>query len=330
MTADQEAVVARGSVQSSIDKDWLHLNVFDHDREVIGLVNLSLHGPVHDARARVVGAALFHNSDGAWLGGLDVRDRSQAVVRSQSIALERIAIGLDQSGAVHSSARFADWGVELSVIASPTGSRITTRKHVPFGTGWIAWDAQPRLSLRGEIRIGGHALDLTHATAYQDRNWGRWHWGDDIGWEWGVFHASCDGPSIFVGRTTNRAHGRCDSTVVGWQSGKQRRTWRGDAVKMRWQDPRSQRIRRFPGAMAALHADRARPQLPTRLVICADDGIDSLELAFAGSDAAQVIAADPVRRGYGFLHEIAGTFAVESHIARRRMHHSGLAVVEYV
>jgi hypothetical protein len=28
---------------------------------------------------------------------------------------------------------------------------------------------------------------LDRAPGYHDHNWGRWHWGQDLGWEWGCF-----------------------------------------------------------------------------------------------------------------------------------------------
>ena len=62
----------------------------------------------------------------------------------------------------------------------------------------------------GEATVGGRRLDLAAASAYHDHNWGRWHWGDDLGWDWGAFLTPAPGPAIVLVRTTNREHTESD------------------------------------------------------------------------------------------------------------------------
>jgi hypothetical protein len=88
--------------------------------------------------------------------------------------------------------------------------------------------------------------------------------------------------------------------------------------------------RRVPGALAALHQDRAQPWLPARVLVRAGDGIDRLELEFRPRAAAQLIAGDPARRGYGFIHELVGEFDAVATLAGERREWQGLGVFEYV
>jgi hypothetical protein len=80
--------------------------------------------------------------------------------------------------------------------------------------------------------------------------------------------------------------------------------------------------------MAALHSDRAAPRLPAAIRVRAADGNDVVELEFHARAAAQLVLADPSRRGYGFLHEITGSFACAGQLGGATFADEGLAVVE--
>jgi hypothetical protein len=82
--------------------------------------------------------------------------------------------------------------------------------------------------------------------------------------------------------------------------------------------------------MAALHQHRARPTLPARIEIAAIDRSDELQITFETQAAAQLIAADPVRPGYSFIHEIAGRFTVEGRLRGEPVLEHGSGVFEYV
>jgi hypothetical protein len=89
-------------------------------------------------------------------------------------------------------------------------------------------------------------------------------------------------------------------------------------------------LRRLPGALAALHQDRVRPNLPARIRLVADDGFDRLEIDFTVEAAGQLIAGDPMRPGYGFIQEMVGPFALTGRIDGTAVRHDGLGVFEYV
>ena len=57
-----------------------------------------------------------------------------------------------------------------------------------------------RLTASGSVTTGTTTIDVRRASAYHDHNWGRWHWGDDVGWEWGAFMAESPGPAIVISR----------------------------------------------------------------------------------------------------------------------------------
>jgi hypothetical protein len=312
-------------------KDWLHLNVFDHPSGAVMLFNTSLHGAPADPRARAIGAALVHHPERGWIGNVAVRGFDEAVIAPNSIALEHLALAVDPAHErVLVSAAYPDDTLEASIATRAAAQAVDIEDRLPFGSGWISWYAVPRLAVSGNASVGGHRFDLSHASAYHDHNWGRWHWGDDVGWEWGAFLAASPGPSLVVTRTTGSDHRQRGAATLLFQHGAIRRRFVDKSVTLRLEGRFEGALRRIPGALAALHQDRATPLLPARVVLHAADGFDSIDLEFHPRAAAQLIAADPERRGYGFVHELVGEFSAVATIAGSRQPASGLGVFEYV
>jgi hypothetical protein len=318
-------------VTAAAYKDWLHLNVFDHDSGCIGIFNASLHGSPTDERSRAIGTALVHVPDLGWVGNTEVVSLGDADVGTTSIGLERVALATDPGArSVLASVRLGADGLEAGITATAHARPIDVALHYPFGAGWIAWYAVPRLSVEGHIVAGGRRIDISAATAYHDHNWGRWHWGDDIGWKWGACSSPRGDTTIVVSRATDRSHGAAAGTMLVVDTAGARRTFSADAVRITYDGRLAGTARRLPGALAALHQDRVAPALPARIVVHASDGVDSIDTVIHSRAAAQLIAADPARRGYGFAHEMVGSFTAACRIGGHEHRADGLAVFEHV
>jgi hypothetical protein len=312
-------------------KDWLHLNIFDHAAGRVGLINVSLHGSPNDLRSRAAGAALVYVPEVGWFGNIEIRGMREVVINRSSIALERVALAVRaNSAAVMASVRDADSGLAVRVTATAVAPIVSGEEKLSLGGGWISWCAIPRLTLAGDWTIAGEQVDLQSASAYHDHNWGRWHWGDDLGWEWGCFLApGPNGAAFVLSRTSDRAHRVFGNTSLVVQAEGKRRTFAGTAVSLTYSGTLPI-ARRIPGALAALHQDHAQLKLPGSLQISADDGIDHAHLEFSGQSAVQLIVADPVIRGYSFIHEIAGAFSCSGRIGGTEIKSSGLGILELV
>ena len=312
-------------------KDWLHLNVFDYATGSIALINTSLHGAPDDPRSRVMGTAVAHIPGKGWLGNVEVAGFEDAAIGTGSIGLSRTGIAIDpNSGSILASVRDQRAGLSASFSALPITASIDIEDGLPLGRGWISWYVVPRLAASGDWMLAERRIDLATAGVYQDHTWGRWHWGEDFGWEWGCFLAE-DGATFVIARTTNRAHTQLSKLMLIMQVGSERRTMSGTSIEVTYRGELSSVSRRLPGAMAALHQDRAQPALPRTLMIRANDGIDTLEIEFSGRDALQLIAGDPIQpSGYGFIHEIAGNFMYRGTIGHVSTEGAGLGVIEYV
>jgi hypothetical protein len=319
-----------GDPAAALAKDWLHLNIFDHATGLTGIVNASLHGRPGDPVAYAAGAVLFHTPGLGWLGDARVTTMDEAAVGVHSIALDWLGFAISPgTGAIAASVRLPG-SVRLNLEASPVSQPVEVDVRVPFGSGWISWYIIPRLTVRGSLRLGGSdgERDLGGAFAYHDHNWGRWAWGEDIGWEWAVCAAD-DGASIFeVTRATDRSHRSGVISLIVVLDG-QRRIYRGAALQMNRTGRLGSPERRVPGAMAALRADRRMPVLPRHIRIRLDDGLDHAAIDISATSAAQLIIAEPTQPGVSFIHELAGTFRCSGQFGRRRVETSGLVVFEH-
>ena len=310
-------------------KDWLHVNFFDHESGCVGLINASLHGDPADPRATAVGAALLHVPQSGWFGNVEVFRAAGARVGLSSIALPNAAIAIDSAlGRVVVAAKIGALEIELEATATSFGYELPGA--VAFGSGWMSWAVVPRLTIRGTVRLDGRVFRLDGASAYQDHNWGRWHWGDGGRWEWGAFLAPDAGPAFVLARPTNRARTAIAPPTLMVVHGSRRRTFAGASVEVRYEGVLDVRLRRLPGVLAAMHQDRARPRLPERVHVRCRDGIDEVTIAFIATDAAQLIAGDPAVPGYAFIHELAGTFEASGRVGGTDVRTSGLGVFEYL
>ena len=314
-------------------KDWLHLNVFDHASGVAGLFNGSLHGAPEDDRSCVIGAALVHHPAQGWAGQAHVSAYAGAALGVSSVALPSMAIVVEPQGMVRVSATMPRDALSAQIVARPTSEPLNVEHPLPFGDGWIAWRAVPSLSVDGAITLGTHHVPLALASAYHDHNWGRWRWGDDIGWEWGVFASSEGGPVFVVSRTTDRAHTSrhpAQLTLITTDDRRLRRLYFGAQVELGTSGRFEQRLHRVPGALAALHENARRVHLPDRVAIAASDGWSRVELAFVPRAGAQLIASEPTHRGYSFINELVGSFTARWSEVGQEHEARGLGVFEWV
>lgn len=312
-------------------KDWFHLNLFDHATGAVGLINVSLHGAPADPRSRAVGTALFHEADGGWRGGVEIAGIGEVTAIPHGVLMAQTAIIVDpERRALHASIEQPEEGLAGRIVGAVTAKPIRIAFAQPFGSGWINWYVAPRVALSGEWRSGGAAHDLARWSGYHDHNWGRWFWGEDIGWEWGAFATPSPGPLFVLARLTDRLHQRRGPAQLIIVEGTRVRTFPAGTVRLDYRGRLNTPLRRLPGALAALHSDRAEPDLPAAIEVEAISGLDWARLNFAARGAAQLIEGDPARPGYSFIHETVGGFTAEGRIRDRDLTATGLGVFEHV
>jgi hypothetical protein len=184
--------------------------------------------------------------------------------------------------------------------------------------------------LSGWMTLGNERISLDGASGYHDHNWGRWRWGDDIGWDWATLVDDESATTIVFSRATDRDRRSVSDALVTVDTGGKRLSFRGASVRFSPNGSFDEPLRRLPGSLAALHVDRLKPSLPGSVVVEANDGYASLRVEFQVRAAAQLIASEPTRAGCSFIHELVGAFSGQLKTGARSLSLSGVGVVEYV
>ncbi|WP_299740836.1 hypothetical protein [uncultured Roseobacter sp.] len=311
-------------------KDWFHLNVFLPETGRVVLINLSLHGPPWDKRARAVGVALASTQDGDWIGGIEIASLSDSQIDTQALFLSTVSMAVSRDGtALHARVVRPEDGLIANLTARPLLSTASLDLTAGFGSGWIGWSAIPTLALSGTLRIDGEDIDLTHARGYHDHNWGRWFWGEDVAWEWGAWVLSED-ITIVAARGTDKAHHSRQPPHVFLIHGTRVYGFTPDQIDLTYDAAPTRTARRLPGALAAIHPDRRAPDLPRTVTLRADSRLARFELAFETDTAAQLLLSDPMRPGAGFINELAGRCHLTATLDHQMLRARGSGVFEYV
>jgi hypothetical protein len=312
-------------------KDWFHLNFADPETGTIGLLNVSLHGSPWDPRSRAMGLVLVHSPKSGWQSHVEIMAYSGANLSESAIALHDIALAVDRPrGTIHASSLGASNRFHARLRAEAASQPIDFEQEMPLGSGWISWYLVSNLHLNGEWTFHGRRTLLKNAPAYHDHNWGRWHWGDDFGWEWGCFLKGASDLSIVFARTTDRAHRSWEEPYLIAEVNSTRRCFLPENIEVEFEGRFDSQLHRIPGAMATLHQEMAEPRLPAGVTIHAQQGADELAISFAARAGAQFIAADPALRGYSFIHEMVGEYRVSGTLRGAHLDDHGSAVFEYV
>jgi hypothetical protein len=309
-------------------KDWLHVNVFSPEFDVVVVLNASLHGDPLAASSLGVGTFIVHRAN-RLVARVDVLPQLDVEVGAAAIGVgttSRVALG-EAGWFLAASGRAGNTVME--VCADAVAAPIDVESPASFGSGWISWRAVPRLRVEGMLRLDGEELRLDGAAGYHDHNWGRWRWGDDIGWRWGTFPVADADATVTVAHRTNRRH-RVGFPIARLQAGALVRDYPGRTVSIEYVGRRERPLRRLPGGMAAMRSDRQRPDLPERVVVRLVDGFDEVVVEFAVTEAVQVVTAEPTGAGHTFIHELLGSFELSGRVAGHVLAGRGLGVFEHV
>lgn len=317
-------------------KEWQHFVLFDGgDRTVI--VNLSVDGDLAGSgggQAKVV--LLSHGPEG-WAGGVDLYDGADARLSARSPTLrvgrQRVAY---RGGRYHVSAALRDRSVAVKAVLTPVAAPAMIWHDTPVGSGHVNWLIVPDLTVEGAARLPGRRGGLDGWRAYHDHNWGRWWWGEDFGWQWGVAREPADGTdgpplTVVYDRTSDRGGAVAkEHTLSVWSGSDLVRVFTRQDLRARMRGRRGGPLpRRVPGVMGLL-AQGAASGIPAVLEAEAADGADDLALRFVPDDAIEVLVPSEMGTGFVRLAEVVGEMDVSGRVAGRDVAFRARAVVEFM
>jgi hypothetical protein len=300
--------------------EWHHFNFNDHENQLYGICNLAISGNIHHRnRARVgVSLVVFDRNEG-WHGTMNMRHLEEVDFLDGSLNLR-----IGESAVTFSKNRYRvraslrDQSLSFNALFTPQ----TAAVRIDNIRGMISSFIVPKLTVEGTLSIAGHQITLADVTGYHDHNWGFWHWGKDLGWDWGYIHnhsprrSKKPEVSIVYGRAKGAAKQdiHTDVVLIVWINRKVSLVFLEKAVQIEYIGQFNKtRIPRVPGVMAALHPLRAT-DVPEGIRIVAEDGDDRLSLRLDVETALQFLIPHPVWEGHTTITELVGLFTVEGQI----------------
>ncbi|MFE1744038.1 hypothetical protein [Coleofasciculus sp. H7-2] len=205
----------------------------------------------------------------------------------------------------------------------------------PFGSGFIGWGLVPGLKVMGELSVCGQRFNIHQDWfCYHDRNFGRFRWGEDIGWEWFVVFATCnDGRKIalILDQRTNKDHSVGGLPYIFIYLGNNlSKVFLGANLSINWHWSESPVLPlRLPGTMASLFGDR-KLKYPQRLQVEAADEQDQLLLSVHFDAMTELVVPDNQSRQYTFIEEVTGNAEISLSLQGETLRANGLIYGEYV
>ncbi|NET44191.1 hypothetical protein [Okeania sp. SIO2B3] len=327
-------------------KDWYHFILMEPKSGVRVLVNLTLSGRLTGGELQLsfiatipkefLSAELHQENNLATFGTAYPQRWVAGTVSREPLRLQGQNVSLEIDGRNSQVAvRDEESGLAIAFTASAEATPLLVTEESPFGSGFIGWGLVPGLQVAGELSVGDTKFPIRQDWfCYHDRNFGRFRWGEDIGWEWFVAFATCaDGRTLtlVLDRRTNRDHSEWGLSYIFVYLGNQlRKIFLGSTLAIDWEWSATGVLPiRLPGVMASVFAHRSVP-MPESLRVEAADERDSLSVAVNFDSAMELVVADNRACQYSFIEEVSGNVEVKLLLDGEMLHGWGLIYAEYV
>lgn len=339
--------VPLNDINSPIDwKDWYHYILIDPETKIRVLVNISLIGRPERGEIQTtfivtipsnyLPEKLSSSSPILTFGIAFSQEWTTEKVNSNPIQIQGQQINLNVVGKncfVEVNDSHSQLAINFQGEAKATPLLVT--ENSPFGSGFIGWGLVPGLQVNGEFSICNHSFNIDENWfCYHDRNFGRFRWGEDIGWEWFVAFLTDEQGKNFtlvLDKRTNKDHSLSGlAYIFVYEENELIKTFVGQTLEINWQWTNSPVTPlRLPGIMASLFAERSL-KMPESLEITATDSQDNITLDIQFDAAAELIVPDNQARQYSFIEEVTGPIEMTLFLQNEMIKAKGLIYAEYV
>ncbi|HAZ47722.1 MAG TPA: hypothetical protein DCZ55_25490 [Cyanobacteria bacterium UBA11371] len=354
MTIDEQLLARVEALRIPLDdpaspidwKDWYHFLLLDRQGKVRILVNITLIGRPGKGEIQVSFLVNIAKEELAPEYQIDVNlptfgtafslEWEPDMVRQNPLRIQAEGILLEINGK-HSIIEVQDERMQLSIRlqGEAQAAPLLVTEDTPFGSGFIGWGLVPGLQLTGELSVGGQNFSIEPDWySYHDRNFGRFRWGEDIGWEWFVAFATCDDGrqiTLVLDQPSNKDHSRKGLPYIFvYLDNELHKIFLGSSLLINWNwSPDPLLPVRLPGNMASLFSDRTI-KVPQTMQVEATDLQERLLLTVDFDTAIELVVPDNQDRQYTFIEEVTGTIEVSLFLPGETLQAKGLIYGEYV
>ncbi|MDB9313689.1 hypothetical protein PN462_11310 [Spirulina sp. CS-785/01] len=327
-------------------KDWYHFILMDLQQQIRILVNITLMGWPEHGEIQVT--FIVHFTAEQVTIPLAI---SEEIVTFGHAGTQLWRTPLVQPFPLHIQGRGIDLVLEnnrfrvtvqdprnqlyLQFQALPQATPLLVTEDSPFGSGFIGWGLVPGLQVAGELTLANSRFPLnSNWYCYHDRNFGRFRWGEDIGWEWFVaFLTSSDGRTftLVLDKRTNKNHTTHGLPYIFiYQGNEVIKIFLGPALNIDWDWTENAELPiRLPGLMASLFTERT-VKMPQGLQVYAADEQDQMLVTAQFNASLELVVPDNQERQYSFIEEVTGSVELLLLWQGKKIEAKGLIYAEYV
>ncbi len=327
-------------------KDWYHFVLLDRHSGARSLLNVTLAGKpgqgeiqvtfIVNLNAQSILPELQLDTPLATFGTAYSLEWKPELVSRYPLRLQGKGMSLQIDGSTY-AVEVRDERAQLSVRfqAEAEAAPLLITEDAPFGSGFIGWGLVPGLRVAGEMSVCGQTFNLNSDWfCYHDRNFGRFRWGEDIGWEWFVAYAKCaDGRELtfVLDWRTNKSHSQNGLPYIFiYFNTEVRKIFLGSSLRINWGwEPEPVLPTRLPGIMASVFSHRTL-RMPQTLQVEAADEQDRLLMEVEFDGKAELVVPDNQERQYSFIEEVTGTVKINLSLNGETISATGLIYAEYV
>ena len=354
MTIDEQLLSRVESLRIPLDdsnspldwKDWYHYILIDSQTQIRVLVNLNLIGRPERGEIQTtlmvtipreyLAEQLSHNIPILTFGVAFSQEWQIPMIQRTPFFIQGKQINLNIEGK-YCSVAVEDTRSQLSINfrGEAEAEPLLVTEDSPFGSGFIGWGLVPGLQVTGELSVCQQTFNVDHNWfCYHDRNFGRFRWGEDIGWEWFVAFLTDDRGRKFtlvLDKRTNKDHSLAGLAYIFIYEGNQlRKTFLGQRLQINWEwTVLPLQPLRLPGIMASLFTERTI-KTPQMLEIVATDDQDNITLDIQFESTTELIIPDNQAKQYSFIEEATGTTQMTLFLQGETIKATGFVYAEYV
>jgi hypothetical protein len=317
-------------------KEWHHFCVLGPGIDVI--VNFSLSGHAGQGQLRADQEArmilLVHERGHGWDGDVETVPLREVDARQGEVGIRIGSSILDfgPSGFTMSVA-LQHRPLTARLVLEPRTLPLLARVDDSIGSGQTGWLIVPRLEATGTVVVNHRVHRIERAPAYHDHNWGRWHWGQDFGWQWGfgLPDRADDLWTVLFHHLTDRSRRTTMELTLGlWRGGELHRLFRHEQLHV---EPVGYvpvgPILKVPRPMALVAPERTT-DVPKQLVVTAAAGPDQARMVFTAEHTAQIVVPNETDLGVTVINEVRGMITVEGTVKGYQVASTGAGMCEFL
>jgi hypothetical protein len=296
-------------------KEWQHFNVFDKKTNLFLLLNFAVIGNPYDIKHGIIARiAVVKNPDNKIFCAIEPENIDSLKFSYLSPEIKFKGISTTFKKNTYEVFLKMDTIPVVTDLQFQISSQPLTSYTKPFGSGFLGWTVFPRMIVNGWVTIEGKEYQIKNCYGYHDHDWGRYQWGERIGWEWGIFAEDNEsGFTLLFDRRTDGIRGIIFEEILTiYQDKKLLTTFSKNNLAVKFFGNFEGKKITVPGLLRLIHQE-ASSHIPEKIIITAiKSKREKIVISFKPESVVQIIVPNHGGDGESQLNQMLGDIKIKS------------------